>query len=713
VIGTTLGHYRITSALGAGGMGAVYRAIDTRLGREVALKVLPVDVSSSRHRLERFQREARTVAALNHPHIVTIHSIEEAGGIHFLTMELVEGQSLDRVIPSSGFPIERILEIGVAVAAAVAAAHEKGIVHRDLKPANVMVASDGRIKVLDFGLAKVAHPAAEDVAAPTELHTRDGVVMGTVPYMAPEQLANRVVDHRADIFALGTLLFEMSTGRRPFEARSEMELASAILRDTPLAITVLRPDLPAGLARIIRRCLEKEPRERIQTARDLADELRAVSKPPTSDSCERIGGAAVAIAVLPFADMSAARDQEHLCEGMAEEIMNALVHVDGIRVASRTSAFRARAERDDLLAIGRALSVGYVLEGSVRTSGSRLRVTAQLTDLGAGYQLWSERFDRELQDVFAVQDDIAAGVVEAVRVRLAARSVVAPQVVSQRSQVKNLEAYRHYLKGRHLRYTKNDHGAALRAFQQAIELDPTHAPSLVGIAEVTTLSSFYSLIPARNAYATAKEALAVAAREQGESAEARYVEGMIAFGEQHWSQAEQSFLRALELDPGNVRALCWRAATLAVLGRIDHALPVLDHAREIDPLSPYPYAMTGICLLAAGRAAASERYFDQALAFDGENSLALWPHGVALVALGRAEEGVAMIERTDTPAQRPGLIHAVLGWALAGPTGLRKRNVFSTSCAPVPCRRRRLSRRVGSLPRWVIETAHSRSSIER
>jgi serine/threonine protein kinase len=279
LIGRTLAHYRITAAIGAGGMGEVYRATDTKLGRDVALKVLPAEMASSPERLERFRREARAVAALNHPHIVTIHSVEEADGVHFLTMELVEGQPLDHLIAEGVLPRERFLEIAAALADALAAAHDKGIVHRDLKPANVMVGRDGRVKVLDFGLARMRGPQADESTGsqlPTDLHTSEGAVMGTAPYMSPEQVSGLEVDHRTDIFSLGVVLHEMATGTRPFQGSSAAALLSAILRDPPPAVTDVRPDLPRELDWLISRCLEKDRNLRTQSAREVRDGLAAL-----------------------------------------------------------------------------------------------------------------------------------------------------------------------------------------------------------------------------------------------------------------------------------------------------------------------------------------------------------------------------------------------------------------------------------------------------
>ncbi len=370
--------------------------------------------------------------------------------------------------------------------------------------------------------------------------------------------------------------------------------------------------------------------------------------------------AAVAIAVLPFADMSAAKDQEYLCEGMAEEIMNALVRVGGIRVASRTSTFQARRQGADLPAIGKLLSVGQVLEGSVRTAGDRLRVTAQLTDVASGFQLWSERFDRKAEDVFAVQDEIAAGVVDAVRARLAPGEHAIPA----RPQPANLEAYRSYLKGRHLR-GKEDHAGALRAFEEAVRLDPSHAPSWTGLAEVTVLASVFGLIPARDACATARKALATATRLQGESAEGLHVEAFAAWIERRWAAMEAAWRRAIELQPNHVLALASFGIVLCTRQRLDEALPFLERARQADPLASFPYALTGAGLLNCGRPQEALRYLEDALSFEKEDATALDNAGMAQVALGRFEEGIATLEHVVAVSHRGAHFLGTLGWALA------------------------------------------------
>jgi TolB-like protein/Flp pilus assembly protein TadD len=389
------------------------------------------------------------------------------------------------------------------------------------------------------------------------------------------------------------------------------------------------------------------------------------SEPTARGLSERAAAAeatdSVAIAVLPFSDMSPAKDQDFFCEGMAEEIMNALVHVDGIRVASRTSAFKAMEQAGDLQAIGRTLSVGQVLEGSVRMAGGRMRVTAQLTEVESGYQVWSERFDRAVEDVFAIQDEIAAGVVEAVTSRLAPGE----RKVREREKVGNLEAYQHYLKGRHYRYSKNDHANALKEYEQAVAIDPTHGASWVGQAEVTILAAVYSLIPAREAYAAAKDALATAHSLQGETAEGCYVEGMIAFCEARWRDSETALRRAIELQPTFVQGHCWLGFLLSVRRRFDEAERSFETARGLDPLAAFPYGMTACGLLTEGRPEDADALVEQALVFERDNSLALWCSGMAKVATGRFDEGVAALENAAEHSRRGGFFLGVLGWGLA------------------------------------------------
>ena len=504
MIGRTLSHYRINAAIGAGGMGEVYRATDSKLGRDVALKVLPPDVACDPERLARFQREARAIAALNHPHIVTIHSVEEADGVHFLTMELVEGQALDRLIPANGLPVERIFEIAGALAEALAAAHEKGIIHRDLKPANVMVTEDGRVKVLDFGLAKemIVEPTSDATLTSAAGHTQAGMVMGTPAYMSPEQITGRAVDHRTDIFSLGVVLHEMATGRQPFAGTSSVELASSILRDSPPLVTETRPDLPNDLARVIRRCLEKEPRHRVQTARDVSNEFsdltrtasrkEPVSKSPSRAVAAADSGAARAeegfwIVVLPFKYPGTNADLTALADGISDDIVTGLSGFSYLRVIARSSTLQYAHTGLDVRAIGRELGARYVLEGSLRQAGTRLRIAVQLVDAQSGAHLWAEMYDRTFHpdEIFALQDDLVPRIVSTI----ADTYGVLPRTMSEplrNRDPKELTPYEAVLRSfAHFpRLSAAEHAAAEAGLERAVEQAPNYADALAMLSMV-------------------------------------------------------------------------------------------------------------------------------------------------------------------------------------------------------------------------------------
>ena len=497
LVGRTLAHYRINTAIGAGGMGEVYRATDVKLGREVALKVLPPDMARDSERLARFQREARALAALNHPHIVTIYSVEESDGVHFLTMELVEGQSLDHRIPEGGLPVQQIVEIAGALADALAVAHGKGIVHRDLKPANVMITEEGRIKVLDFGLAKEIRAANSSDATMTSAgHTEVGLVMGTPRYMSPEQIAGRTLDHRTDIFSLGIILYEMSTGWRPFAGTSSAELASAILRDTPPLVTDVRANLPADLARIIQRCLEKSAADRFQSARDIRNELRGINtanaeaSPPsrttpagsrpatTPDSGAARAEEGFWVAVLPFKYGSGNAELTALSEGITEDIVTGLSRFSYLKVISQSSTSRFANASVDVRSAGKELGARYLLEGSIRQAGSRLRIAAQLVDAISGVHLWAETYDRPFQAeaVFELQDDVAPRIVSTIAdmngilthsMSEALRSRAPDQLTPYEALLRSFSYWE--------RLTAEDHAAARAALEHAVEQAPNYA----------------------------------------------------------------------------------------------------------------------------------------------------------------------------------------------------------------------------------------------
>jgi serine/threonine protein kinase len=482
--GTKLGPYEIQSPLGAGGMGEVYRATDTKLGRDIALKVLPAGMAEDPERLARFRREAKALAQLDHPNIVTIHSVEECDGSHFLTMQLVDGLPLDRVIPQGGLPVEQIVEIASALADALAAAHEKGIVHRDLKPANVMVSSEGRVKVLDFGLAKdVGASDPADATLTSDHRTQAGMVMGTPAYMSPEQTSGRPLDHRTDIFSLGVVLHEMATGRRPFDGSSSAELVSAILRDTPQSVTEVRPDLPGDLARIVRRCLEKDPRHRLQTARDVSNEFRDLSRtasrsavtPTTAQRASTTPGSGITradegfwVAVLPFKYTGSNADVAALADALADEIITGFSKFSYLRVIARSSSSRYADQSADIRAAGKELNARYAMEGTLRQAGSRLRLAVQLVDAVSGAHLWAENYERTFsaEDIFALQDDLVPRIVSTV----ADQRGVLPRRISEELRSKNEEDL-------------TPHEAVLRSFSFLERISPTEHATVRRILE--------------------------------------------------------------------------------------------------------------------------------------------------------------------------------------------------------------------------------------
>ena len=410
----------------------MYRATDTKLGRDVALKVLPAEMAHDPERLARFRREAKALAQLDHPNIVTIYSVEESEGVHLLTMQLVEGQPLDHLITSAGLPLDQIIEIATALGDALTAAHEKGIVHRDLKPANVMVSNEGRVKVLDFGLAKdICAANLGDATMTSDSRTQIGVVMGTPAYMSPEQTSGRPLDHRTDIFSLGVLLHEMATGRRPFEGTSSAELVSAILRDTPPSVTDARPDLPSDLARIVRRCLEKDPRHRLQTARDVSNEFRDLSRissraAPVPSTASRVPAAPDSgstradegfwVAVLPFKYTGTSAELRALADGLSDDIVTGLSRFSYLRVIARSSTAHYANESMDVRAAGKDLGARYVMEGSLRQAGSKVRIAVQLVDTSSGAGLWAETYDRAftLESTLDLLDDVVPRIVATV-----------------------------------------------------------------------------------------------------------------------------------------------------------------------------------------------------------------------------------------------------------------------------------------------------------
>ncbi len=731
MIGRSLGHYRITAAIGAGGMGEVYRATDTKLGREVAIKMLPAAVAQDAERLARFEREARSLATLNHPNIVTIYSVEEAGDSRFLVMELVEGQGLDALIAAGGLPLPQFFEIGVPLADALSAAHGRGIVHRDLKPGNVMVTPEGRVKVLDFGLAKLeaADSDSDLTSTPTESRanlTSEGQVFGTVAYMSPEQTRGGKVDARSDVFSLGVVLYQMVTGERPFQGASAVDMISSILRDTPPSVTDRRGDLPPHLARILRRCLEKDPRDRYQTSRDVYNELRdlrnEISSPPPLTSSRAEGTVAPAaasrapaarkwlvpaaiatvalgialyaarrsgllrpapaapaephaiqsIAVLPLDNYSGDAGQDYFAEGMTDELTSALANISQLRVISRGSAMQFKgANRPPTPEIARVLNVDAIVEGSVLRAGDRVRITAQLIDARADRHLWSRSFERSSKDVLALQDELASAIAGEIHVRL----TPAEQSRLKRAASVNPEAYDAYLKGRYFFNRPNDENLsrAIAQFEEAIRLDPSFAPAFSGLSDAYLWAGYNEgVIANAEAGPKARAAAEEAIRLDDTSAEAHASLGTYRGWYAHdWSGSETEYRRAFALNPNYSYAHDQFGILLALQGRLDEAVAEGKRAAELDPLSPQIPVDALIAFVWQGKYAEARDLARRAASLDPTYFFPAFMEGWMEIQAGKVNDAIPLFQKARALGSPP-FVAAWLGYAY-GVTGDRAR----------------------------------------
>jgi serine/threonine protein kinase/tetratricopeptide (TPR) repeat protein len=639
--GTQLGSYRIESQLGEGGMGTVYRALDTKLNRPVAIKFLSADLVDAVAR-RRFQREAQMASSLNHPHILTVHDAGEFEGRQYLVTEFVDGGTLQDWAKAEKRGWRQTVALLTDVADGLAAAHAAGMTHRDIKPANILVAKSGYAKLADFGLAKPTDTKATDVTRTLGVEpTRPGMIVGTVAYMSPEQASGGPVDARSDIFSFGVVLFEMIAGWRPFAGANDLEVLQTIKHATapPLA-----EDVPTALRGVVEKALEKDPADRYQSMREMVVDLRRLMRPPTEAPARVVADRMASIAVLSFADMSAAKDQDWFCDGIAEEILNALTPLKGLRVAARTSAFSFKGKSDDLRTIGEKLNVTTVLEGSVRRAGDRVRITTQLSDVQNGYQLWSERYDRELKDIFDIQDEIAKAIVEKLRVTLA--GLKDDRLVEQAT--KNVEAYQLYLKGRALLSRRGASMVpALDLFREAVALDPGYSLAWAGIAEALTWLAITGFVRGSD---SKPQAMAAATRsielDPGSAAGHTALACATLVFENNRSMAGQEYERALEFNPSYALGRCWYAQFYLQWARGDYEQGI-DEARralDTDPLSAYVTMILACCLCTAGRLDEAIETARRAVLQDPESFVARWSLGVSLATSERFEEAVSTLE---------------------------------------------------------------------
>ena len=567
MIGWTLGHYQIVEELGAGGMAVVYRATDTKLGRDVALKVLSPDRSVSEKDKARFLQEARAAAALHHPNICTIYDVGEDRGDLYIAMAFIAGRGVNDIVRQGPMNLERALKIGMQVAEGLEAAHRLDIVHRDIKSANIIVDDSGNATIVDFGIAKLA-------GRPTQ--AGEELFVGTVAYMSPEQAKGGSVDHRTDIWSLGVCLYEMIAGELPFHSEYDSAVIYQIVNQDPPSLVHRDPPVPVDVARIIRRALEKRPESRYQTVSDMLADLRGTLRDVGVGGDRR----EPSIAVLPFENMSDDRKQDYFCDGMAEEIINSLSQIEHLRVVARTSSFAFRDRILDIREIGRELGVDTLLEGSVQKAGNTLRITTQLVDVRSGYHLWSERFDRTLEDVFAIQDEIARNVVRALKVTLTEneRRVIAKVPTT------DIEAYDLYIRAmqRYHEMTSRELGYARNLLTSAIIRDPNYALAYCGLSDCyAMIGSFYDHDHSNIEHALTASRKALELDSELAQAHASY--GLALSLDKRYDEAEKEFLAAIDLAPKLYEAYYFYARSCRPQGKLEKAAEMFEKAGEVRP----------------------------------------------------------------------------------------------------------------------------------
>lgn len=569
MIGAQLAHYKIIGELGGGGMGVVYKAEDTKLGRSVALKVISPGKTVSENDKARLLREAQSAAALRHPNICTVFEIGEHEDVAYIAMDFIPGRPLDQIVDGAPMELGRALGIANQVAQGLQAAHDKNIVHRDIKCANIMVDDDDRVTILDFGIAKL----------PGKPQTGEGKTFGTIAYMSPEQSRGDAVDHRSDIWSLGICLYEMMAGRLPFEGSHDSAVVYQIVNQNVPSLTSLGFNVPKSVTRILDRALQKDPDDRYQLVDQMLADLKFATKELKSGAAAS-AGAQPSVAVLPFTNMSADKEQEYFCDGIAEDIITSLSQIEGLRVAARTSSFALRDSRLDVREIGQKLGVETILEGSVRKSGNQLRITAQLVSVSDGYHLWSERYDRNLEDVFAIQDEIGHNIVQALKVQLTDRE----KRVLEKIPTTDMEAYEFYIRGRQYFYSMGVKGFeyARNMFTSAIIRDPHYALAYCGLADCYALIYQYydgDRSNIENALTASRKALDLDA----ELAEAHASYGLAVSLDGRFEEAEKEFERAIALSPKLFEAYYFYARTARSQGKLEKAAELFSMASAVRP----------------------------------------------------------------------------------------------------------------------------------
>lgn len=626
--GTKVLHYTIVSKIGAGGMGEVYLAEDAKLNRKVALKFLPANASQDDELRIRFTREAQATAKLNHPHIVTIYEVDELNGRPFYAMEYIEGETIDSKIRTGQLSLEQITEIIRQCADALDEAHKNGVVHRDIKPANIIIDKSKRVRLVDFGLAALVE---------SDKITRPQTTMGTFSYISPEQARGETCDGRTDLFSLGVVWYEMLTGASPFTRESSPATLQAIIDYDPPHPEYNDSVVPEGMWNLIRQLLEKSVDDRMKSACDLVTGLERMdqTEPDSKKSLK-------SIAILPFANMSDDPSQEYFCDGIAEDIINDLTRLPDLRVVARTSAFAFKGKNEDMRKIGRQLNVQYILEGSVRKAGNQIRVTAQLIKVADGFHLWSERYDREITDIFRIQDDIVHNVVEKLI------GILQPSVRKSQQRQIDIQAYESYNRGRFFLSRRDASGfnSAIKCFNDAISLQKDYAQGFVGLADTYFLQYAYELAEPRDTIARARSYILRALEIDPDNAEAyTTLGGILTFHDWAWSEAEEAFKKSLALNPGYSVGHQWYGELLGVCGRLEEAEALFRRARELDPLADITLIMHGVFLFLGNKKAEAISYFQEAIAMGSRNENAFCWLGFAQLDMGMNDEAMINMKK--------------------------------------------------------------------
>ena len=641
-------------------MGVVYKAQDLKLQRLVALKFLPSNLLGDEEAKARFLREARAAAALQHPNICTIHEIDEADGYTFIVMAYLEGEELRKHIEKGPLSLERLLDIAIQVARGLQEAHGKGVVHRDIKPANIMDTTTGQAVLMDFGLAQIASAASK--------LTREGTTVGTSAYMSPEQTSGEKTDHRTDIWALGVVLYEMATGQTPFQGHYEQAILYSILHEAPEPITALRTGIPPELERIANKCLAKRADERYQTVSDLLADLGALKRSRESSEGKRQSSgtrdARPSIAVLPFENRSRDEDDEYFSDGVTEDIISALGKVEGLRVTPRASAFRFKGENTAVRQVAEKLNVGCVLTGTIRRAGSRLRITVELIDAAEDTQMWSERYDRVLEDIFDIQDEISQAIVNQLKRKLV--GAVASPGATRRTA--DFEAYRLYLQGRHnvVKLSESGIRQGLSCFERALATDSNYPEPHAGLADAYALLGILGYARPADVMVKAKEE-AVRALEMDETtADAHASLGVV----RHWydwdfAGAEQSYRRAAELNPADPIPRVYLGVLLGETGRPAEGVAELRAAVQLDPLSPFVNRILCSLLVYARDFEAALEQGRKTLDIDPTYFSVRWEMATAWYFLGRPDEALRTMEAAVSLAPKDPITLGFLGMCQA------------------------------------------------